>query len=200
MPRCPSCGFPLPSNRERAGARCPHCYRPLQEPPGRTPWPAREGEAACPVHTGSASVGTCARCGNYLCEVCRTRWRDQVLCVACVDRALETRETAPEQTRGHFRQAILGLLLGSIAWVITIAAFIGAAVVGVASGNETVLGLLVLAAIGPGILLAVLGLGQATAALRVRGNHMILATLGLLVSGLFVGVILGLFTFSVWQS
>ena len=43
---------------------------------------------------------------------------------------------------------------------------------------------------------SVLGLGQGIAALRARGDHMILATLGLVLCGLNVGVFIGLFSFS----
>jgi hypothetical protein len=42
--------------------------------------------------------------------------------------------------------------------------------------------------------------GQATAALRTRGSHMILATIGLVISGLFVGVMIGLMGFGMWIS
>src|SRR5690348_14640211 len=97
MARCPSCVYPLPEDRERLGARCPNCRDPLYEPPGRVGRTAREGEGACAAHEGREAVGTCARCGNYFCEVCRTPWRGQVLCAACVERSLESGEAAPEQ-------------------------------------------------------------------------------------------------------
>src|SRR6516225_5045554 len=102
MARCPSCEYPLPENRERVGARCPSCRDPLYEPPG-----------------------PCGRCGNYLCEVCRTRWRDQVLCPACVERALSSDEATPEQAKAAFRQALVALLLGSGSWVFALLAFVG---------------------------------------------------------------------------
>ena len=92
MARCPSCDYPLPEDRERMGSRCPSCKDPLYEPQGRIGRPVRMGEAACTVHPANESLGPCSRCGNFLCEVCRTRWRDQVLCAACVDRALESRD------------------------------------------------------------------------------------------------------------
>ena len=88
MPRCPDCGFRLPGDRNRVGARCPHCRSPLYQPPGRFPREAADGEAACVVHPGNVSVGACGRCGNFLCDTCRTRWDDLVLCAACVDRAV----------------------------------------------------------------------------------------------------------------
>jgi hypothetical protein len=42
-----------------------------------------------------------------------------------------------------------------------------------------------------------IGLGQGIAALRARGDHMILATLGLILCGLNVGVCIGLYSFRV---
>jgi hypothetical protein len=43
---------------------------------------------------------------------------------------------------------------------------------------------------------AFVGLGQAVAALRIRGNHLVVATIGLIMSGLQVGALIGLLTFS----
>jgi hypothetical protein len=200
MARCPSCDYPLPEDRERLGARCPNCRDPLYEPPGRASRPAREGESACPAHPGREAVGTCPRCGNYLCEACRTPWRGAVLCAACVDRALESREATPEQARAHSRQAFLALSLGGSAWLLTVAmAVVGAAM---DPGNPATLGLafLVLLLFGTALLSASLGLGQAVAALRTRGSHMILATIGLILAGLHLGAFIGLFSFSLWSN
>ncbi len=201
MSRCPSCDYPLPEDRERTGARCSRCRDPLYEPPGRHSRPAREGEGACAVHAGRESVGTCGRCGNYLCAVCRTPWRDRILCPACVERALESREAAPEQARAHARQAVLAVCLGGGAWLLSGLMLALAAGLSGATGRPQI-GLMLLAGL---VLLgdvfpAALGLGQAVAALRTRGNHMILATIGLILSGLYLGAFIGLVTWSVGQS
>jgi hypothetical protein len=196
MSRCPSCDYPLPYDRERLGARCPNCRDPLYEPPGRVGRPAREDEGACALHAGREAVGTCGRCGNYFCEVCRTRWRDQVLCAACIERALQSREAAPEQARTHFRQAILGLLMGGGAWVVLLLAVLLIAVAFV--GKNVLLILLAFVLILGAVLLGVLGLGQATAALRARGPHMIAATSSMIISGLFLGAFIGFYIFRLW--
>jgi hypothetical protein len=196
MNRCPSCDYPLPHDRERLGARCPNCRDPLYEPPGRVGRPARADEGACVLHAGREAVGTCRRCGNYFCEVCRTRWRDQILCVACVERVLEAREATPEQARAHFRQAILGLLMGGGAWVVMLLAVLLAGV-SVISKNVLLVLLAFLLLLGAP-LLGVLGLGQAAAALRTRGSHMIAATSGMIVSGLLLGAFIGFFIFRLW--
>ena len=46
-------------------------------------------------------------------------------------------------------------------------------------------------------LAAVVGAGQGAAAIRTRGDHMILATIGLLLSAFQIGAVIGLVTFSV---
>jgi hypothetical protein len=201
MSRCPSCEYPLPADRDRLGARCPRCHDPLYEPARRYGRPVREGEGACPVHAGVESVGVCGRCGNYLCEVCRTRWRNGILCAACVNRALESREATPEQARAHFRQALAALLLGVTAWVVGVLAHLAIGLLALsAQGPEVILVVLVLLLVlGGAVLAGALGIGQAVAALRTRGSHMILATVGLIVSGLYVGALIGLFTFNIWR-
>jgi hypothetical protein len=206
MARCPSCDYPLPEDRERLGARCPNCRDPLYEPPARHSRPARAGDGACAVHAGRESVGTCGRCGNYLCAVCRTPWRDRILCAACVERALESREAAPEQARAHARGAILSVCLGGGAWLLSaLMVLLIALIVANAKGAEPtpgqlflvgIMGLVILADLFP----AALGLGQAVAALRIRGSHMVLATIGLVLSGLYLGAFIGIFTWRVTQN
>lgn len=199
MNRCPTCDYPLPHDRERIGARCPNCRDPLYEPPGRVSRPAREDEGACALHTRREAVGTCGRCGNYFCEVCRTRWRDQILCAACAERALASREATPEQARAHFRQALLGLLLSLGAWPVFIVGLASAVGTRVAGGN-ILLALVAVVLVVSAVLMAVVGTGQAAAALRTRGHHMILATSGFLMGGLFLGVFIGNYVLNLWIS
>jgi hypothetical protein len=199
MARCPSCDYPLPADRERLGARCPNCRDPLYEPRGRVSHLAGPGEGSCAVHESRLSVATCSRCGNFLCEVCRTPWRGKILCAACVDRTLDNGETTPEQARAHTRAAILSVVLGGAAWV---SSGLFLVLVGLLASGSTMVGLallLLLVLVGDG-LLASLGLGHAIAALRTRGHHMILATAGMILSGLYLGVLIGLFTFQIWSS
>ena len=94
MPKCPSCRAVLSGSRETLGARCPRCREPLyewhdgSENEARALRPAEEA-GRCALHPGNAAVGTCQRCGNYLCAVCWSRWRQHSLCIACLERALE---------------------------------------------------------------------------------------------------------------
>jgi hypothetical protein len=199
MARCPSCEYPLPDDRERLGARCPSCRDPLYEPPGRTGRPVRYGETACAVHKDNEALGPCARCGNYLCEVCRCKWREQILCAACVERAMQTHEGAPEQVRTHFRQALWGVILGGTGWAVGGFGYLLVLVAAAAQGEPTMLLALVwLMFLFSGGLVALFGLGQASAALLARGSHMILATIGLILSGLYLGLLIGMMSFSIW--
>jgi hypothetical protein len=167
------------------------------------PQPAAEAGAdkgLCAAHPHNAAVGACARCGNFLCNVCRTRWRERLVCAACVDRAFEAGEAAPPEARAHTRQAVLALVCGLVGWGVFVAGMVLVAVgmeddppnfAAVAAG-----GLVLLAS----PLAGVFGVGQGAAAVRARGDHLVLATLGLLLSGTLVGVVLGLCVASAFQA
>jgi hypothetical protein len=119
-----------------------------------------------------------------------------------VERALEANEAPPEEVRAHLRQAVLGLVFGLAAWGMALVAFLLVAVALGAGNGEPNFGAM---ALGSLILLAspvpaLLGVGQAAAAIRGRGDHLILATTGLLLSGLHAGAVVGLFLFAVWEN
>jgi hypothetical protein len=62
-----------------------------------------------------------------------------------------------------------------------------------------IIGLILFLVLAPStVAVAFLGLGFSAAALRMRGESMILATLGLLLSGLHIGAIVGLVLFAIW--
>jgi hypothetical protein len=201
MARCPSCDYPLPGDRERLGARCPNCRDPLYEPPGRFGRPVRPDDAACTTHPGTESVGLCNRCGNYICEICRSRWREQTLCAACVNRALEGGEATPEAQRAHFHLALWSALLGAGAWVLSGLMVLLVVLIANARGEMTAAAafLLLLLLLADGIV-ALFGVGLGATALRGRGGHMLLASVGTILSGLYVGVLVGLWTFLIWQA
>jgi hypothetical protein len=197
MARCASCDHPLGDDRDHVGARCPHCRDPLYEPAGRVGRPARPGEAACPVHAGVQSVGLCQRCGEQVCEVCRTRWRGKVVCVACVNRALQGREATPEEARTHAAEARRALTLGGLAWVLAAAALAGLALAG--SQPPVLLTFAALLVVAANVLVASAGLGQAVAALRTGGDRVPFAAGGLVLGGLYVAAVLGAATLFLWQ-
>lgn len=164
--------------------------------PQRVSAEAAGAETACAAHPRNRARSTCPRCGNYACSLCRTAWEDGWVCVACVDRLLKGRAKAPQEQRAHARQAVASLLLGGAGWALTLAA-LALLVAGLTGGG----GRLALAGLALPLLViapfaGVIGLGLAAAAIRARGDHMIVATFGLVLSGLHVGVTLGFFFLS----
>lgn len=200
MFRCFSCHQPVPLEDEQIDSRCPRCRQPLYEDPRESKvMPAQGDSNRCTVHEQNAAIGPCSRCGNFMCPLCRTSWQSQPICLTCVNRALESKDQTPTEARAHLRQAILSVLLGGAAWLVGLLCF-AMLMAGAADGPN--LGLMVLGFFGllATPLPALLGVGQGAAAIRARGNHMILATIGLFLSGLHTGVCLGLLAFALWQN
>ena len=205
MPYCPACRAPIGGERERVGARCPRCRLPLYERPELFK-PRVTGDNFCSFHPQNPAVGPCQRCGNFQCDLCRTRWHNRALCAACVSRLLEEGAADPQDVRAGRLQSVLALALGIISWVLVL---IGIVIIGIAvaangprgldAGVILVLGaavLLMLSSVVP----AAFGVGHGAAALRARSSHMILAAVGVILSGLDIGALIGLFTFAYWQN
>jgi hypothetical protein len=117
-----------------------------------------------------------------------------------VERALERPEVLPAAARVQWLHALLAALLGGLAWLVGIVGMILVVAGMVGSGGLDMTTLIVgtLLFIGSGIP-SLLGVGFGASAIGARGNHLILATIGVLVSGLHLGVLVGLFTFAFWQ-
>jgi hypothetical protein len=196
---CRFCGEFIAGDPDRVGARCPRCREPLYEKPdARRPVEAAAGGAACAVHARSAAVTQCQRCGGGVCAVCRSRWRQEVLCVACLEKVMAVKHVRPEEAVAHRRQAFLGLALGGAAWVVALLALLP--LLGVRGGDSDqalaiTAGVIALVSLLP----ALFGVGQAAAAVRVRGEWLRAATCGLCLSAGHVGVVLGLLLFAVWN-
>src|SRR5688572_26753727 len=111
MAECQYCGEYLQGEAEEPGARCPRCREPLHERRG-VPRLASEmayddDRGLCSAHPENVAVGTCRRCGNFICPVCRTRWDGVNVCMTCLNRGLSSGEAAsPEEARTHRRQAV----------------------------------------------------------------------------------------------
>lgn len=204
MPRCHACRGLILGDRESTGARCPHCREPLyQQPRDYRRGPLPEGitnGTRCTVHEGNVALATCQRCGNFMCEFCWTRWRGRSVCVACVERARTTDETTPFEVRAHYRRGVWAVVLGGSAWAITLIATVLLVLASAGTGetNAALIGLSFLLVL-PAPLAAVLGLGQAAAAIRTRGDHMILATMGLILSSTHVAFFIGALSFAIWE-
>src|SRR6516162_1140508 len=119
---CRNCGEYLQGEPDRIGARCPLCRFPIYEKK-QIPRRAATGtnDPVCALHPMNQSVGPCQRCGALLCGVCRARWHDQILCLACVQTSLEKKEAGPEEARSHRRQALLSFFLALGGWMLLLA-------------------------------------------------------------------------------
>jgi hypothetical protein len=147
------------------------------------------------------SVSVCARCNRHLCETCRTKWRNVIICAACVDRALASGEARPAQTTSVAQQTRAGATFAALAWLV---GALAVAVMWYFTGGDsdvaaicTFLGVVMLAGAIP---LATIGAGQSVAAMRAPGERSWLAGAGLVLGGAYVGVLLGLGTLALWQT
>jgi hypothetical protein len=194
---CRHCGEYLRGDVTRFGSRCPRCREPLYErlDAVRRQRDAHESRGGiCAVHPGNIAIGPCPRCGTFMCGLCRTRWDNRTLCLACVERLMSGLERSPEDARTHRRLALAGLLLGILAWLLTLPVVV---VRGVGSVREVLIALLILAMMS--LIPALIGLGQAVSAIRMRGDRMVLATFALVLAGSQVGTVTGLLLLVIWK-
>src|SRR4051812_19518157 len=123
MLECRHCGEVFRDDPERIGARCLRCRMPLYD---RSDAVRREeatpADAKCAKHPLTWAVGTCQRCGGHFCAICRSRWRDQALCLACVEAAMTELQQRPAELKTQKRQAVVSVVLGLVAWVVALAA------------------------------------------------------------------------------
>lgn len=96
-PACPHCAAPLEVEQLVSGAQsCPRCRRPFEAVRFDPPFPdlqvkrlseaGPEGAPACANHAGNLAVTHCARCGIFMCALCRIEAEGQALCPACFER------------------------------------------------------------------------------------------------------------------
>jgi hypothetical protein len=100
---CPQCQRTLPSHSAQDdGGSCPFCGAAVK----LRVFPAAFAvytltsdsaplgeEATCYFHADRVAVRHCARCGRFLCQLCRISWPGEDLCPACVEAALKEPET-----------------------------------------------------------------------------------------------------------
>jgi hypothetical protein len=105
--------------------------------------------------------------------------------------------TAPHHEQSS--QARLSLLFGGLAWALGGAGIWLTTVVGFTTGPLALfLVFVIFGLLGSAGALALCALGQATAALLIRGNHGYLAGVGLLLGGLYTGLMLGVLGLGAW--
>jgi hypothetical protein len=204
---CRYCGEYIHDDPEKVGARCPRCREPLYERAGgprlASEVPPDDDRGLCAAHPENVAVGTCQRCGNFICRVCRTRWEGLSVCPLCLDRALHSEEATPEQVRAHRRQASLSLWGGIAAWALVAGALLMMLAAtasagrrgGDADGSAILGGMLLLSSFAP----SAFGVGLGASAILARGDRMVLATLGLVLSGAHLGILAGMLLLAAWR-
>jgi hypothetical protein len=194
---CRHCGHSWQGDSATCGARCPRCREPLYErtDPVRRQKDAQQSRGGvCAVHPGNVAVGPCKRCGTFMCGICRSRWTERALCVACVERLIGNDDESSAALPAHRRQALVSVLLGFAGWILALPL---AMVRGAGASPEAFVFLVFLAAIS--LVPSLFGLGQAAAAIRVRGDRMVLATCGLALTGIQIGTVTGLVLLVIWK-
>ena len=194
MADCPHCGEVFAGTVEPDKSRCPHCHEPIFERAGGPKLVSEGGDTGngiCAMHGDNVAIGTCTRCGNFLCPVCRSKWIGGVFCFACVERLMGEDTVNPEERRSHRRQAMVSMVLGIIAWVSTILA---ASPLLALSGwqNDQSMFIFAIMLSGMSLVPSLFGAGQAAAAIRIRGPRMLVATFGLVLCCSHIGLILGI--------
>jgi hypothetical protein len=125
-PTCPRCGAEVDVSRMVGGEQvCPRGRRSYLAAPFTPPPPSRPrveslaeagpgGAVPCGRHAGNAAAASCARCGVFMCALCRIEADGQELCPACFDRLSAEGVLWDSRTRNlDYRGLSLGLgLLG----------------------------------------------------------------------------------------
>jgi hypothetical protein len=200
MIECRQCRELIRGDAEAIGSRCPRCRMPLYE---RAQLPRRlnpgETGRSCAMHPEVQALGPCQRCGAFMCFTCRTRWYEQPVCPACVERALSSNEPAPEDLAAHRRQAMLSVAFALGGWVLFLLGGLPLMSLQTGQPNPSLVGvggLLIVASFLP----ALFGIGQAAAAIRTRGPRMRLATSGLVCAGTHLGIMIGFLLLNIWHN
>jgi hypothetical protein len=200
MLECRNCRELVRGDLEMIGSRCPRCRMPLYERPkiARRLNPV-DSEKSCGVHPEIQAIGTCDRCGAPICLNCRTRWYDQALCLACVERALSLKEPPPANRVAQRRQAMVSFVLS----VTGLGLFLlgSLLLIGVhQSRPNPPLSFLSTAMIVLSLLPALFAVGQGAALVRIRVERLRLATSALACAGAQLGILMGFLLLNIWHN
>lgn len=181
---------------ETIGARCPTCRMPLFEKEKQRPPVVDLG--FCSLHKDNSAVAKCQRCGRMMCSVCRTRWDEEIVCPGCLDLSLQKGDMTPRQEQMQNRAAVWSLLMALGGWFFLLLTFwpLSNLFKGTPERSPANFAgiLLVL-----GALFAVVAIGQAAACIRIRGKRLAIATWGLSLAGLHLGLCLGILFLNIWH-
>lgn len=121
--RCPRCGRELPGEAlQPRGATCAGCeahveaivFPALYRREESSAWePVVSGEAGCFFHPERIAAASCARCGRFLCPLCRISWVGESVCTACLE-AADRPGNASALASGRFHFDSLALVLSTL--------------------------------------------------------------------------------------
>src|SRR5438128_780741 len=117
MIECPYCYRVFRQPPEKLGARCPKCRMPLYEDPSKRRKSPDKDLGPCVQHPEAPSVAKCSRCDSLVCQACRTRWQEEIVCPLCVDHSIADYEPSPQEAQMHTRQAWFSVILAAIGWM-----------------------------------------------------------------------------------
>jgi hypothetical protein len=198
MIECRHCREVFRTPLENLGARCPNCRLPLFDRSERMR-PSLPEPGPCAYHPESESVSRCRRCGQRLCATCRTRWHEEILCPECAGHAFLANESSARELRGRDRLAGWSLVLALLGWLTLLTALIPWFQVHQGrAGSSAASWTLNLAFLS--LIPALFALGQAAWAVRQRVQAMRLATSGLVLGGLQIGLLLGVMLLNLWHN
>jgi hypothetical protein len=188
MIECPYCYRVFRQPPEKLGARCPKCRMPFYEDPAKRRRNPEKDYGPCTQHPESASIAKCSRCDAAVCQTCRTRWHEEIVCPLCVDNSLADDEPSPMEAQMQTKQAWFAVILAISGWMLLLLTIAPMATFHQGLVQPTIKAVTFFLFLGS-MLPAVFGLGFAIAAIRLRGSHGILATVGLVAAGSQLGLI-----------
>ena len=196
MIECRHCREVFRSPPEKLGARCPNCRLPLFERTDRGRGAALEAGVFCAVHDQVEAVGRCRRCAQRVCAVCRSRWYEELVCLACAERALLAGESSPRDIAKRDQLPVWSLGLALVGWtllLLTLVPWIQLQAGGSGARAAQILFFL-------SLLPAAVALGQAAMAVRIRVQRLGLAAWSMGLSGLQIGLMLGVLLINIWHN
>ena len=126
-PGCPHCFFPLLPLPPAGSVRCERCHRDFQaapmhamRPPSGRGAESLSGGAStpCAQHSGNAAVAECARCGAFMCGLCRVDVEGKGYCARCFDRLKQDNALGSIRTsyRNYNGMALSWALVSFLFW------------------------------------------------------------------------------------
>ncbi|MBI2806148.1 MAG: hypothetical protein HYX68_14295 [Planctomycetes bacterium] len=199
MIECPYCYRVFRQPPEKLGARCPKCKMPLYEDPAKRKKNPEKDYGPCVQHPEAQSVARCSRCDTPMCQTCRTRWHEEPVCPRCVDESIADDEPSPREAQLQTKHAWTGVILAFTGWMLLLLTLAPLSMFNPGPVKPIILFSTYFLALGS-FLPAIFGLGYAASAIRLRGDHGKLATIGLASAGSQLGLALGIFVLNVWHN